>query len=176
VNPMRRWWRAWRQGGVDHRRQPQVIIQQEVVDSTDRALQRHRNSEALVYWAGRSSPQLWAITTGIEPETALTEGSFRTSAAANAKVIGFLAARSLELLAQVHSHPGPLVDHSLGDERGALMPYESFLSIVVPNYGRRGLDLAACGVHRFEGGRFRRLSATEVNAIFTVAPTFQAVP
>jgi hypothetical protein len=56
------------------------------------------------------------------------------------------------------------------------MPYESFLSIVVPNYGRHGVDLAACGVHRFESGRFRRLSASEVEAEFSVAPSFQAMP
>lgn len=176
MNLLRRWWRALRRVEVDHRPQPLVIVQRGVIDSTERALQRHRSREALVYWAGRSSPQLWTITTCIEPESTLTEGSFRTSSAANARVIGFLAAHSLELLGQVHSHPGPLVDHSSGDERGALMPYESFLSIVVPSYGRHGFDLAACGVHRYESGRFRRLSASEVEAEFSVATSFQAMP
>jgi hypothetical protein len=54
------------------------------------------------------------------------------------------------------------------------MPYQGFLSIVVPYHGREGMgDLTACGVHRFEGRRFRRLSAPEVRATFHLVPTAQ---
>ena len=50
----------------------------------------------------------------------------------------YLARAGLELIGQVHSHPGRFVGHSDGDDERALMPYDGFLSIVVPHYGRRG--------------------------------------
>ena len=78
-----------------------------------------------------------------------------------------MAEAGRELLGQVHSHPGKSVDHSAGDERRALMPYEGFLSIVVPHYARRGMrPLAICGVHIFEKSRFRRLTAAEIESRF----------
>ena len=112
------------------------------------------------------------ITTVILPEAVTTYGSFRTSAAANARVVALLAAADLVLLAQVHSHPGRIVDHSAGDDADALMPYENFLSIIVPNYAKATMwPLDQCGVHRFEHGRFRRLRPQEVTSTITRVPT-----
>lgn len=127
--------------------------------------------EGIVYWAGREQPQEWVMTTVIVPEAVTTYGSFRTSAAANARVVALLAAAELVLLAQIHSHPGKLVDHSDGDDADALMPYENFLSIIVPYYGKATLwPLDQCGVHRFEHSRFRRLTPKEVAATIRLVP------
>jgi proteasome lid subunit RPN8/RPN11 len=85
----------------------------------------------------------------------------------------YLASAGLELLGQVHSHPGSFVDHSEGDDEMALMPYDGFLSIVVPHYARDGMrPLATCGVHLFERARFRRLDDSEVEARFRVVDDF----
>ena len=128
--------------------------------------------EGIVYWAGRATPSEWIVTTVIVPEAVTTWGSFRTSAAANARVVALLATADLVLLAQVHSHPEKIVDHSGGDDRDALMPYEDMLSIIVPNYGRTILwPLSQCGVHRFEHGRFRRLRPQEVTTTIKRVPT-----
>jgi proteasome lid subunit RPN8/RPN11 len=79
-------------------------------------------------------------------------------------VIGYVADSNLQLLAQVHSHPGYFVGHSGGDIEGALMPYEGFISIVVPNYAAEGLlPFVKLGVHRFECGAFSQLSDEEIN-------------
>lgn len=125
--------------------------------------------EKVLYWAGVRTEKAWHITTCIEPELTSTWGSYHTSAVANAKVIQYLASNELELLCQVHSHPGIFVDHSDGDNEGAFMPYEGFLSIVVPFYGADGiLPLKQCGVHRFQNGRFYRLTEGEIHEGFTI--------
>ena len=84
-----------------------------------------------------------------------------------------LAKSGLALLGQVHSHPGAFVDHSAGDNERALMPYDGFLSIVVPYYARRGMQpLTVCGVHVFENSRFRRIQDSEIEARFRIVAEF----
>jgi proteasome lid subunit RPN8/RPN11 len=125
--------------------------------------------EGIVYWAGRRHGAESVVTTCIAPAAATTRGSFDTSAETNARVIMALAKAGLELLGQVHSHPGLFVDHSHGDDENALMPYKGFFSIVVPAYARKGmLPLGICGVHVFEGAYFRRLSQPELDSRFRV--------
>jgi proteasome lid subunit RPN8/RPN11 len=84
-----------------------------------------------------------------------------------------LAEASVELIGQVHSHPGRFIDHSDGDDDRAFMPYEGFISLVVPDHARSGMiPLSTCGVHIFEHGRFRRLSDAEVISSFHVVDAF----
>jgi proteasome lid subunit RPN8/RPN11 len=154
---------------------PVVRVHEAVLTQTLTALQSFGDAEGahegVVYWAGRATDTEWVVTTVIVPEAVTTRGSFRTSAAANARVVAHLASADLVLLAQVHSHPGTVVDHSRGDDQGALMPYPEFLSIIVPNYGSTSLwPLDYCGVHRFEHGQFRRLPKNEVAATFRRIP------
>jgi proteasome lid subunit RPN8/RPN11 len=138
--------------------------------ATRGVLRRH---EGIVYWCGKQCRGDWIVTTCIAPYAYTTPGSFETSASDNAKVITALNAAGLELVAQVHSHPGGSVGHSNGDSRGALMPYEGFLSIIAPDYGCGPIwPLTHCGVHRFESGRFRRFTTAQVEASFRLIPGF----
>jgi len=128
-----------------------------------------RAHEGVAYWAGRHAGGERFITTCIAPAASTTYGSFVTSTKANALVVRYLASAGLELIGQVHSHPGGLVGHSEGDDEQALMPYEGFLSIVVPYYARDGMcPLTNCGVHVFEGSQFRRMSEVEIERRFHV--------
>ena len=161
----------WKRRAVNAPVHPVVRVHEVALAQTLAALQSFGDAEGphegIVYWAGRATDTDWVVTTVIVPDAATTWGSFRTSAAANARVVALLANADLVLLAQVHSHPGTVVDHSGCDDRDALMPYPEFLSIIVPNYGRAGLwPLDRCGVHRFEHGRFRRLTNKEVAGTF----------
>ena len=167
-------WRFWQRQPATHH--PVVHVTEVVLAQTLRSLQSFGDSErpheGIVYWAGRATPGEWVVTTVIIPEAVTTRGSFRTSAAANARVVALLATADLVLLAQVHSHPGTIVDHSGGDDRDALMPYQDMLSIIVPNYGRTvRWPLDQWGVHRFEHGRFRRLRQQEVTSTIKRVPT-----
>lgn len=151
---------------------PVVLIPESVYATTGRRLASRRRHEEVVYWAGIETAAVWVVLTCVVPDAATTAGSFDTTARANAEVIGWTAARGLSLLGQLHCHPGLLVGHSRGDDAGALMAYQHMLSIVVPNYGVDGLEeFRRCGVHRFDGGRFRRLHPAEIQRVLRVIPT-----
>ncbi len=133
----------------------------------------HEAHEGVAYWAGHRAGGETFVTTCIAPFAVTTWGSFDTSVHTNAKVVMYLASAGLELIGQVHSHPGKAVDHSEGDDARALMPYEGFLSIIAPHYARRGMrPIAICGVHVFENSRFRRLGTPEIEACFHVVDDF----
>src|SRR5689334_10777111 len=121
---------------------PLVRILESVLSTSVHLLQEFKDErsahEGILYWCGKDYGSEWIVTTCFLPDAKTTRGSFETSSKSNADMIAFLAANDLQLLGQVHSHPGESVGHSDGDDRGALMPYEFYLSIVVPFYGRRG--------------------------------------
>jgi hypothetical protein len=126
----------------------------------------HRREEAVSYWAGVKCNETWIVTTLVIPRAHTTLGSFEVSASSNADVVSFLTTTGLKLIAQLHTHPGKSVGHSQGDDFGASLAHENFLSIVIPHFGARGIGLfKKCGVHRFENGSFRRLAPTEVGAV-----------
>ena len=156
---------------------PTVWIPKTVLEQTVELLRESGTvtevHEGVVYWAGRRFGARSIVTTCIAPAATTTPHSFETSSFTNARVVAHLASSDLELLGQVHSHPAATVDHSHGDDERALMPYEGFLSIVVPYYGRLGMTpLTCCGVHVFENGSFRRLARAEVESHFRVVDIF----
>jgi len=154
-----------------------VWVHESVIRKTVAVLQAsgdpHDPHEGIVYWAGRRLAGEAVVTTCIAPAARTTRASFETSSLTNAKVVMYLATAGLELIGQVHSHPGEFIDHSKGDDRRALMPYPGFLSVVVPSYARGGmLPLTICGVHAFQDSKFRRLSGSEIDARFRIVPEF----
>ncbi len=155
---------------------PPVYLTHEVVEQTARLVasfgRRGRPHEGIIYWAGVPTTSVWVIMTALAPEAETTPGSYRTSVSANAFVVASVNDLKLQLLGQVHGHPKDWVDHSEGDNRGAFMPYDGFLSVILPWYGLRGmLPLEKCGIHRFENGRFVALDAPEVIERFVVVPS-----
>ncbi len=162
--------------GLEVPRGPHVLIQQAVLPETARLLRSgafsNRRHERVVYWAGKDLGSSWIVSTCIAPRATTTAGSFEVSAESNARVIMLLSELGLVLLAQLHTHPGAWVDHSDGDNDGAFMAYEHFVSIVVPSYARDGVwPLGTCGVHRFRCGVFHRLHNAEIEKDFRVIPT-----
>jgi hypothetical protein len=107
----------------------------------------------------------------VSPTASTTWGSFSTDLRSNAALIDALAQFELTLVAQVHSHPGNWVDHSDGDDAGAIVRFDGFWSLVVPNFARGGmLPLSAVGVHVFADGAFRRLSQGALAARVRAVP------
>lgn len=150
---------------------PRLLVPQAVLGETERLISSGRDHEQVVYWAGIETQGVSAVLTCIAPDAVTTYGSFDTTAASNAVVINWIAEQGLVHLAQLHCHPDHRVGHSRGDDRGALMPFEDFLSIVVPHYGHEGIgNFAACGVHRYEDGRFVRLPQPAVAGTLCVVP------
>ncbi len=128
--------------------------------------------EGIAYWAGVAGNDSWVITTVLAPQATTTPGSYVTSAVANALVVSEVSDLRLNILAQVHGHPGGWVGHSGGDDAGAFMPYEGFYSVVVPYYGRQGLiPLTICGVHHYQNGKFVELAASDIQGRFILVPS-----
>ena len=155
---------------------PRLYLPEDVAETTASLVATYGTlaepHEGIAYWAGVVTPESWMVTTVIAPDAITTPGSYRTSAVGNAQVIQAINQHHLELLAQVHGHPGDWVGHSAGDDTGAFMPYLGFYSIVVPAYGRQGLlPLSRCGVHRYDGDRFVHLTQEEVADQFVLVPT-----
>lgn len=155
---------------------PIVFVQEGVIEATGRLLRESRRGrqrhEGVVYWAGRDTGSDVFVTTCVAPRAVTDRGSFRVSVEANARVVMVVNDLHLILLAQIHSHPGRFIGHSDGDDVGAFMPFENYLSIIVPNYAREDpWPLTKCGVHRFMGGAFGRLLDSEVERKFRLLPT-----
>jgi hypothetical protein len=144
---------------------PIVYITESALDETARLLASfadEEESEGIVYWFGLELADQAVVTTLIVPDADTSDGSVRTSSAANAEAVGMAIGTPLVLLGQAHSHPKDRVGHSRVDDRETFAQFPGALSLVVPWFARRGIALDLCGVHRHLGGAFKRIPASEV--------------
>lgn len=154
---------------------PMLLLTEPVVDAIDHLLRSYGGEddhEGVVYLGGVEAELGAVALVAISPVAATTRGSFRTDLDANTDVVGTLAELGLVLVGQVHSHPGDWVDHSDGDDEGALVRFEGYWSLVVPTFAREGMrPLARCGVHLYTSKEFRRLSTNAVRSRVSIIPT-----
>jgi proteasome lid subunit RPN8/RPN11 len=124
-----------------------------------------RGNEGLALWFGRGDERRVQITLAVE----VCGAGFRTtplfmslSMRAMAALTDLAEKHGVFLAGQIHSHPGSFIDLSELDEaQGIRTP--NYLSVVCPYYAQRDVtDLHECGVHVFEGVRYRRLAADEI--------------
>lgn len=144
---------------------PIIYVSRDLLDRTAGLLAsftRRGPSEGLVYWFGVDMGGQSVVTTLVVPDATATAHGVQTSAAANAVALSVVAGSPLVLIGQAHSHPRGWVDHSVVDDRETFAQYRGALSVVVPWFGRRGLDLGSCGVHRHDGAAYRRIPPEEV--------------
>ena len=153
---------------------PCLWIGESLLAVTERLLRSYggaHDHEGIVYWGGLELPQGAAALTAVSPVAITTWGSFRTERDTNTALVLTLASLGLSLVAQVHSHPGEWVDHSDGDDGGALVKFHGFWSLVVPNFAQLGMrNLEAVGVHLFDTGAFRRLGPSAVSSRVRALP------
>lgn len=154
-----------------------VLVPATVCEHTRRGLRSHSpptaDHEGVVYWAGTTVPALDAtvVLSCLVPSAETGPGRFDVSEAGYARVIDAVHEHDFQLLARVHSHPGPWTGHSDKDDEANLV-YPGFYSLVVPNYAVDGVrPFTHCGVHRFEGTAFRQLTPTEVEQTFQLIST-----
>lgn len=70
--------------------------------------------------------------------------------------------------ARLHTHPGRAY-HSSTDDANMLLSHRGAISIVVPDFARRPIELPRCSVNELDSGhRWRELSGTEVEERFLV--------
>jgi proteasome lid subunit RPN8/RPN11 len=116
--------------------------------------------EGIVFLLGRELDDLTVFTSALAPVAEHSLGRVVCGTESVSAAQGAARARHLGILAQVHSHPGALTEHSEGDDELVLMPFEGMLSLVVPHYGRFGMrPLANLGVHQYQSGRWVSIDA-----------------
>jgi hypothetical protein len=150
-----------------------VLISEPVLSTTFELLASYGNGrhEGVVYWAGQVTDQAMLVLHAIAPDAETGSGFFRTGVEANAAAVSRACRLRLQLLAQVHSHPGRWVAHSAGDDRMAFKPYPGTYSIVVPSYGRGSREPTAWGIFWWDGRGFHELDEEDAKATVLVVPT-----
>lgn len=111
--------------------------------------------EGMVLWAGKQRDRTFTVTELIVPN----QKGLRTADGVCAIVEADELARlnmhlyrnSLELVAQVHTHPTEAY-HSSTDDEYAIATTIGCFSIVVPNFAVVNYDLGQCAVYRLDGG------------------------
>jgi hypothetical protein len=151
-----------------------LLLPQAVVLEIERLLRSYgdgEDNEGIVYLGGLEVGECSVALTALSPTATTSWGSFNTGVEANTEVVRSLASLSLTLVGQVHSHPGFWVDHSDGDDQGALVRFPGYWSIVVPVFAKNGiLPLEQCGVHLYERGQFWRLTKAALEGRVRVLP------
>ncbi|MCA1568285.1 MAG: hypothetical protein LC803_22100 [Acidobacteria bacterium] len=129
-----------------------------------------RESEGVVYWFGFELGGRAVVTTLIVPDADTSHGCISTSPEANGEALGVIVGTPLVLLGQAHSHPGERVRHSPVDDRETFARFDGGLSVVIPHFARRGVDLSRCGVHRHVNGAFKFIRPERVGEHVVVVP------
>lgn len=135
--------------------EPELILTQGCVEAVHACLapEIRKGHEGISYLAGRTDGTTTLAIAAMRPEATTTWGGFSVSAPAMAHIVRAAASRGLQVVGQVHTHPGEAY-HSDGDEDGVRIAYTGYVSLVLPDYGRRlpAFDAAAIFMFRAPGG------------------------
>ena len=124
-----------------------------------------KGHEGIAYLFGRTDGVVTIAVTAFRPEAKTTPGSFLVEPRAMAIGVRAAANLGLQMVAQVHTHPGAAY-HSGGDVEGARIRYPGYGSIVLPDYGRHLPRLDGAAIYFFGQARdWIELSPNEVNVI-----------
>ena len=99
------------------------------------APERKRGHEGIAYLLGRTDGTVTLGVTAFRPESKTSPSSFYVAPRPMAQCIRTATNLGLQIVAQVHTHPGAAY-HSYGDVEGARIRYAGYASIVLPEYGR----------------------------------------
>ncbi len=132
---------------------PAIQFAQSAYDGLNECLwpARRARHEGVVLLLGRASGEKVSVLQCVCPQAITSRGSFHISAREMARVVALATDLDLHIVGQVHTHPGEAY-HSEGDEEGANIRYDGFVSIVIPDYGIDLPDRVRWAVYRFSDG------------------------
>lgn len=134
-----------------------IVAPVRAVATTLALLQRPGRLESGVLWYGeRAAGGDGAVQLVVAPRQRMYRGHYEIHAEAVAEIVRCLP-ESWRPLAQVHSHPGPWVEHSSYDDRMALS--RRALSLIFPYYGNYAPHAfpTGVGVHEHQDGYWHLL-------------------
>ncbi len=121
-----------------------------------------KGHEGVAYLLGQSDGTTTIAIAAIRPAAMTTKGSFNVPPAAMARVVRAAVDRGLQVIGQVHTHPGQAY-HSDGDDDGAKIAFTGFISIVLPHYGRHLPSFTGAAAYVFKvGERFMVLDPATI--------------
>ncbi len=120
-----------------------------------------RKHEGIAYLYGQTDGWKTLIVGAFRPHAQTTPGSFEVAPVALAKVVATVCDLGLQVVGQIHSHPS-LAGHSQGDEDGARIAYDGFVSIVLPNYARDLPSLKGAAAYMYAEGVFTQISTVTI--------------
>lgn len=170
-NWLNRWFASPPVPRTDARR-PKVIMTRECLLALTEALRPslERRHEGVAYLLGRTDGVITLAITVFAPMARTTAGSFHVDARSMAGCMQVAGKHELQVVAQVHTHPGRAY-HSDGDVEGARIRYPGYASIVVPDYGIKlpHLDGIAAYVWR-AGADWQTLEADDLIIVSGAGP------
>ena len=117
-----------------------------------------RGFEALVVWAGRwldAEAGVFIVAAALMPPQSgiRTDDGVAVTVDADAlfDLNASLNSHELRLVAQLHTHPGEAY-HSETDDRFAVVTARGGISIVVPDFAARPIEIGSCAVYRLQAG------------------------
>jgi len=146
---------------------PRLVVSQACIDALAACLAPEivGGQEGIVYLLGQSDGTTTVALAAIRPAAQVTRGSFMVGAPAMAKVVRAAVDRGLQVVGQVHTHPGDAF-HSDGDDDGARIAFTGYVSVVLPDYGRHLPALTRAAAFFFQGGKgFVPLDAAAVTVL-----------
>jgi hypothetical protein len=118
--------------------------------------------ETAAFWFGIEAGQIQVVTTVVAPRLLQTSGNYRVDRGSLRRIARELGRQELTNLAQVHTHPGEWVGHSLYDDENAYSTRDGALSLVWPSYGAKlTRNLVGVGVHERRKDQWVRLKHPE---------------
>jgi hypothetical protein len=152
------------------------VVSSETIDRTRRFLADRGKSgfEATVLWLGRVIDETTAeILSPYEPEQVGYRSQDGVAVEVTAEGLSTLISElpdGVFVLCRVHTHPGDAY-HSDLDDQNLIIAHPGAISIVVPDFARRPIELTGCSVNELgNDGRWRELSSYEVGERFEVTP------
>jgi len=150
-----------------------VYVPRPILKKTAKYLRRYgkQNCEGLLFWSGAqtASGDIF-VTTCIYPSiTSCSPGHASIDAIPGAEVVSETRSQGLIVLAQIHSHPGSAF-HSSADNCNPFVFSEGFFSIVVPYFGKGGMEpLWKCRVYRYgRDEKWHELGKEDIQRTFLV--------
>lgn len=146
---------------------PRLVISQSCIEGLGQCLapETSKSHEGIAYLLGQSDGTTTLAMAAIRPLAQTTFGSFMVDSLAMSRIVRAAADRGLQIVGQVHTHPGEAY-HSEGDDDGARIAFTGYVSIVLPNYGRQLPLLTGVAAYFFQAGkRFIPLSTASITVI-----------
>jgi len=142
-------------------------IPDKAVTATIAFLKRAGRRESGLFWYGpKDTTGNGLVTYVVAPRQEMSWGNYHVSAQAIAEIVHRLP-EGWKPLAQIHSHPGKLVEHSNYDDR--MIMSKKILSLVFPTYGNiNGVFPSGIGVHEWQNDYWHFLSDRDARSRVTL--------